>query len=121
MALDYNADKEGHAKKKWMVIKAVKDQDFKGVEIDGKMMKFGKDGAFRVSDPAVANAIRQKVGMTATVTGFRHPDAADGGHTYFFGCMPAMPWHKYDEYGNRIIETEDTAEEVEEEVGEVEQ
>lgn len=102
MARDYNPDREGHVKKKWTVVKAIKDSNFTGVNIDGKMMKFGRDGAFRVSDPMVAEAIRQQVGSDAVVTRVRYPDHADRGHTYFFGAMPAMPWHVYDEYGRRV-------------------
>ena len=35
-------------------------------------------------------------------------------HRYFFGCMPAMPWHEYDELGRRVydeIEQETTIQE----------
>lgn len=84
------------------MVKATKDSTFTGVDIDGKKMKFGKDGAFMVSDPMVAEAIRQQVGMDAVVTRVRYPDHADRGHTYFFGTLPPMPWHVYDEYGRRV-------------------
>lgn len=73
-------------------------------------MKFGRNGAFRVNDEAVANAIRQEVGMAATVTRFENPHPADTGHHYMF-TSPGMPWHKYDENGKRILEVEDAAEE----------
>jgi len=111
MAQDYRPDKERwRGKKRWMVVKATKNQDFTGVTVDGKEMKFGKVGAFRVSDEGVANAIRQQVGMNATVTRFENPDPSDRGHTYIFS-MPAMPWHKYDADGKRIIEVDDAAKE----------
>jgi len=102
---DYNPDKEGHTAKKYMVVKADKDPNFKGVELDGKEYKFGSEGWFRVpGDPGLANALRQKVGMKATVSRVRAPKPADNGHRYFFGQMPALPWHKYDADGNRIKE-----------------
>jgi hypothetical protein len=87
-----------------MVIKANKDPDFKGVELDGKRYKFGNDNWFRVpGDPGLANALRQKVGMNATVTRVRYPKPADRGHKYFFQT-PRLPWHHYDSEGNRIKE-----------------
>lgn len=109
MALDYNPDKENWAgKKRWMVVKAVKDPNWKSIVIDGKEMKFGRDGAFRVNDPGIAEAIRKEVGNRATVTRFRNPDpVSDRGHRYFFGQMPAMPWHRYDEFGRRIYDGEE--------------
>jgi len=104
MALDYNPDKERwRGDKRWMVVKAIKDPDFKGVTVNGKQMKFGNKGAFRVHDEGVANEIRQLVGDNATVTRFANPHPSDGGHRYFF-TSPGMPWHKYDDEGNRIVE-----------------
>lgn len=105
---DYNPDREGHAAHKWEVINATKGP--LEVELDGKQMKFGKDGAFRVSDPGVAAALRQKYhdkGL-ATVTRIRTPDPiADRGHRYFFGAWPEMPWKR----GNHGIKEEGKQEE----------
>ena len=100
---DFNPDREGHTAHKYMVVKANNDPEFKGVNLDGKEYKFGKEDWFRVpGDPGLANALRQKLGRKATVSRVRAPKAADRGHRFFFGQMPALPWHKYDENGNRI-------------------
>ena len=101
---DYNPDREGHVPKKWMVIKATRDPSFQGVTLDGQTMKFGKKGAFMVDDPVKADEIRKTVGTNATVTRFRTPDSHERIHRYFFGQLPAMPWHKYDDNGRRMRE-----------------
>ena len=103
--LDYNPDREGHVPKKWMVIRATRDRNFKSVVLDdGQEMKFGKKGAFMVSDPGKADEIRKTVGADATVTRFRVPTTHERMHRYFFGQLPAMPWHRYDDLGRKIQE-----------------
>ena len=96
---DYNSDKERHAEHKWEVIRATR-RPLESVDVDGKQMKFGKDGAFRVNDEGVAAAIREEYARKGdvTVTRIRYPGAADRGHRYFFGQLPEMPWKK--ENGN---------------------
>src|SRR3990167_4889638 len=96
--IEYNSDSEGHVKKKWQVQNASREPV--QVEIDGKQMPFGRDGVFRVNDPGVADAIRQKYGRTGqvTVSRIRYPDVADRGHKYFFS-MPEMPWRRNKENG----------------------
>ena len=103
---DYNSDKERHAEHKWEVIRATR-RDLPGIEVDGKQMKFGKDGAFRVNDEGVAAAIREEYARKGdvTVTRIRYPGAADRGHYYFFGQLPEMPWKK--ENGNGEAETQE--------------
>src|SRR3989304_2589794 len=54
---DYNPDREGHVAKKWEVIRATR-RDLPSIDVDGKQMKFGRDGAFRVNDEGGAAAIR---------------------------------------------------------------
>jgi hypothetical protein len=69
--------------------------------VDGKVMKFSREGFLTVTDPAVANDIRQKYGDEVTVSRIAAPHPSDRGHTYFFQGV-SLPWHKYDEYGRRI-------------------
>ena len=92
---DYNPDREGHVGKKWEVIRATR-RPLESIEVDGKKMKFGKDGAFRVSDEGVAAAIREEYAKKGdvTVTRIRYPGAHDRGHYYFWGGWPEMPWKK---------------------------
>ena len=103
---DYNSDKERHAEHKWEVIRATR-RPLESVDVDGKQMKFGKDGAFRVNDEGVAAAIREEYARKGdvTVTRIRYPGAADRGHYYFFGQLPEMPWKK--ENGNGETETQE--------------
>ena len=103
---DYNSDKERHAEHTWEVIRATR-RPLESVDVDGKQMKFGKDGAFRVNDEGVAAAIREEYARKGdvTVTRIRYPGAADRGHYYFFGQLPEMPWKK--ENGNGEAETQE--------------
>ena len=105
---DYNSDKERHAEHKWEVIRATR-RDLPGIEVDGKQMKFGRDGAFRVNDEGVAAAIREEYAKKGdvTVTRIRYPGAHDRGHRYFFGGWPLAPWK---DNGNGEAETQEDAE-----------
>ena len=105
---DYNSDKERHAEHKWEVIRATR-RDLPGIDVDGKQMKFGKDGAFRVNDEGVAAAIREEYAKKGdvTVTRIRYPGAHDRGHRYFFGGWPLAPWK---DNGNGEAETQEDAE-----------
>ena len=103
---DYNPDREGHAEHKWEVIRATR-RPLESLDVDGKQMRFGKDGAFRVNDEGVAAAIREEYVKKGdvTVTRIRYPGAADRGHYYFWGGWPEMPWKK--EQGNGETEDEE--------------
>lgn len=103
---DYNPDREGHVKHEYLIINAEKKQD--SVSVDGKQHKFNEDGYFKIpDDPGLANAIRQQVGRSATVTRVRKPDAvADRGHRYHFGQMPEMPWKRKKESNGEEKEQE---------------
>ena len=105
---DYNSDKERHAEHKWEVIRATR-RDLPSIDVDGKQMKFGKDGAFRVNDEGVAAAIREEYARKGdvTVTRIRYPGAHDRGHRYFFGGWPLAPWK---DNGNGEAETQEDAE-----------
>ena len=65
------------------------------VEVDGKEMPFGRDGAFRVRDSGVADEIKAKYGNKGevTVTRVKYPHISDRGHKYFFS-VPELPWNK---------------------------
>ena len=102
---DYNSDREGHTEHKWEVIRATR-RDLPSLDVDGKQMNFGKDGAFRVNDEGVAAAIREEYAKKGdvTVTRIRYPGEHDRGHRYFFGQLPEMPWK---ENGNGETEDEE--------------
>ena len=103
MALDYNSDKEGHVDHGWIVVNAEKGMEKEPIRLGDREFKFGRDGAFTVKDGGLANEIRKTVGTRATVSRYRRPENGKV-HHYFFGQMPAMPWHKYDEEGRRITD-----------------
>jgi hypothetical protein len=101
---DFDPSPDRHARKKWIVQPAL-DPHMKGVEIDGEKMKFNREGRLVIKDEKKARAVQQKYGMRTAVTGLRIPEAvSDRGHRFFFGQMPAMPWHRFDGEGNRIKE-----------------
>jgi len=102
---DWNPDREAHVKHKWICHNAaLNPHSLKSVKTSKGDLEFDKYGRFMVSDEALAHEIRTSDQGKAdvTVTRVRYPDEVDKGHTYFFGQMPPMPWHKYDEQGNRI-------------------
>src|SRR4030067_854439 len=105
---DYNSDKEKWADHKWEVIRATR-RDLPSIDVDGKQMKFGRDGAFRVNDEGVAAAIREEYAKKGdvTVTRIRYPGAADRGHYYFFGQLPEMPWKKENGNGEKKADEEE--------------
>ena len=74
------------------------------VQIEGKKMPFGKLGAFRVKDPGVANAIREKYDRLVTVTGINTTPIIERKLHSSKIVSPGMPWHKYDQLGKRIRE-----------------
>ena len=90
---DFNPDREGHVKHKWIVHNATQNRNFKGVKAGGKDMLFDKEGRFLISDPVVANEIRNEHPRDVTVTRMRYPDPSDRGHKYLHVGI-AMPWHK---------------------------
>ena len=105
---DYNPDKEKWAEHKWEVIRATR-RPLESVDVDGKQMKFGRDGAFRVNDEGVAAAIREEYARKGdvTVTRIRYPGAADRGHRYFFGGWIEAPWKRSKDNGETKAEEEE--------------
>ena len=90
---DFNPDREGHVKHKWIVHNATQNRNFKGVKAGGKDMLFNREGRFLIDDPVVANEIRNEHPRDVTVTRMRYPDVSDRGHKYFH-TVPALPWHE---------------------------
>ncbi len=90
---DFNPDREGHVKHKWLVQNATQNRNFKGVKAGDQDMPFNHEGRFLINDPVVANEIRNEHPRDVTVTRMRYPSEADRGHRYHFSC-PAMPWHE---------------------------
>ncbi|MFA5379893.1 MAG: hypothetical protein WC455_29305 [Dehalococcoidia bacterium] len=104
MAQDYNPDREGHVPHKYVVVNATKTPK-KFIEAGGKKLSFNREGFMRVSDPGVANEIRQKYGGDVTVSRVRNQGTHERGiHNYFFAMPRGLPWKKYDELGRLIKE-----------------
>lgn len=92
---DWNSDKEGHVRHKWIVQKAFPDGDLgAGINTSKGVLIPNKQGRMLVNDPALAHEIRMEHPHDMTVTRMRYPDEADRGHRYHFGSWPEMPWKK---------------------------
>ncbi len=86
----------------WEVMPMTTDMTDKTVTVGMKQYPWGRSGAFHVKDEGEAHAIQDKYGHKVIVDKVRVPHVSDRGHRYFFGQMPALPWHKYDELGRRV-------------------
>lgn len=93
---DFNPDRESHRDHKWIVHKATRSRDFRGVSAAERNMPFDREGRFSVKDESVAAEIRKKYPREVTVSRVTDNHPADRGHKYFFSC-PKMPWHKGEE------------------------
>ena len=100
---DYNADREGHRKYKYLVHDATREH-LESVPTSKGDLKFNRDGRLVVNDPALANEIRTStLGKRAVCVSRVNGDSpADRGHKYFFGRQPGLPWLRYDEFGRRL-------------------
>jgi len=93
--VDYNPDREGHIKHRFIVQPNSKRPLQKGVKLDnGKFLKFNSEKRFVTYNEVLARELQKEYKQDLVVTRVRHPDAADRGHSFFFGQMPEMPWKK---------------------------
>lgn len=101
---DYNPDKDGHVEHRYVVQPAWKSGTYASgiLAPDGRYLKYNREKRLMVKDEKLAREIQQQHRNDLVVTRVRYPGEADRGHRYFFGQMPAMPWHQYDENGKRI-------------------
>lgn len=100
---DFNPDREGHVDHRFIVQNAWPQYNHKkGLQTSKGNLAFNHEDRFVVKDAALAREIQQDNPKDVTVTRVRNPSQADRGHRYHFGQMPAMPWHRYDDDGNRI-------------------
>ncbi len=108
---DYNPDKERHTQHRFVVQKAWPGKGNldpgEAIQTSKGDLKFGHEDRLVIKDEALAREVQQQYPRELAVTRMRYPDPADRGHHYHFGQMPAMPWHKYDENGRRIVEDEE--------------
>ncbi len=85
--------------KQFEVIKNTTRPDMDGITVDGRKMKFGRSGGFRIHDRSLANDIEQVHGRLGTgdvvvcETDDERPRRE--GYKYKF-VVPALPWHKED-------------------------
>jgi hypothetical protein len=100
---DFNPDREGHRKHKWVVHKATTAK-IDSVQTSKGDLKLNKEGRAVIKDEALAAEIRSgEMGKRdLCVTRVTADDPADQGHRYHFGQFPGLPWAKYDELGRRI-------------------
>ena len=79
--------------KKFEVVKATK-RPIKGLALDDKQFKFGRNGGFYVNDPGVARELERTYGHKkgngdVVISEIRVADVE--GHNYFFP-IPEVPW-----------------------------
>lgn len=105
--LDYNSDKErGQGGIVYAVRNTQKGMPVKSIQTGRGELKLDKLGRCIVKDEKLAREIQQEHRHDLTVSRMFTNHPSDRGHTYFFGSIPALPWHKYDENGRRIWDTE---------------
>jgi hypothetical protein len=98
---DFNPDREGHVKHKFIVQNGdIVARD--GVQTSKGFLEFNKQERCIINDEALAREVQQQY-PTVAVSRVRYPGAADKGHRYFFGSWPEMPWKRKegDHEGNR--------------------
>ena len=66
-------------------------KDYDTLTVDGRDLKFNREGRMLIKDEGLARNIQQEYPDELAVTRLR---SEERGHSYFFGSMPAMPWHK---------------------------
>ena len=92
---DYNPDKEGHHKHKFIVQKGSVAPNRSSVvnSPDGRKLKMNKEGRFTVNDEKLAREIQKEAGRELIVTRVRWDDPEDRGHTYVH-TVPTLPLHE---------------------------
>ena len=90
---DFNPDREGHVKHKWLVQTVRPGQENETVKTSQGELKLSPKGRCLITDPALAAEVRQEYARDLAVSRLR---VGDGGrtHYYFFGQWPEMPWKK---------------------------
>ena len=109
---DFNPDKERHVDHSFIVLDAEQSHN-PGVMTSRGYLRFNDQGRMRVRDAGLAREIQSQYPAEVSVTRIRNPHPSDRGHIYFFAIHKALPWHKYDKFGQRIRE-EETTDKVEE-------
>lgn len=96
---DFNPDREGHHKHKFLVQKAWPDHDQEGdglgasIETSKGKLKPTKKGRMLINDEKFAREIQADHPRDLVVTRMNADDPADKGHNYFF-TVPEMPWKR---------------------------
>jgi len=109
---DYNPDKEGWHKKKFIVSRVERDFNklVEPIHTGSGDLNVDLYGRCTVNDPGLAREIQKEHPRDITVTRVNWDDEVlhrNAIHSYFFGSLPALPWHKFDEFGRRIREAEE--------------
>ena len=103
--VDFNKDRElGQGKKKWVVQSATK-RIADSVNTGKGDLQLDDFGRCLIKDEGLAREIQKDHRRDMTVSRIFMDDPADRGHHYFWGQLrKPLPWHKYDEFGRRIVE-----------------
>lgn len=82
------------------------------LEIDGKGIPFQPNGTIHTDDAGLAHAINEKYGhetrlgngeaVVCELEAYNERRSRTQKEV-FYHTVPALPWHKYDKYGKRIL------------------
>lgn len=103
---DYNPDKEGHRDHKFIVQKAQRRDNRRGINYGEKKFNFNKDGRFVLNDESIAREVQKLHPHDLAVTRVTVNHPSDRGHRYFFS-VPSMPWHKEKDDGKKVDQESD--------------
>lgn len=92
MTQDYNPDREGHHNHKYYVRNATR-RSFDTLSVDGKNMKFNREGRMLINDVKMAREIQKEYPDDLAVTRVTYDHPSDRGRKYFHQ-IPTLPWHK---------------------------
>jgi hypothetical protein len=89
-------------KKKFQVIKNTTNSEFTGLDVDGRKMKFGRNGTFVVDAPGLASDIDKTFGrkgnQSVAVVPYNDHETRELGHKYKFGPSEsyAKAWEDFE-------------------------
>lgn len=116
---DFNPDREGHHKHKFIVQKALPNDLEAPVKTSKGDLKPNDQGRMIIQDEALAREVQQHNPRELVVSRMNSDHPSDRGHNYFF-TVPELPWKKRQprdteaQEGGETAQDEEPAEAIEE-------
>lgn len=102
MPPDFNPDREGHHKHKFIVQKAFTHDIEGAVQTSKGALKPNDQGRMTINDEGLAREIQQSNPRELVVSRMNADSPADRGHRYHFGGWPEMPWKRKHQEGDTL-------------------